>query len=46
MKENDEMWGSDEDDDEVNGELKDTGYLDGDAQAEVGDVGCEKIWCS
>ena len=31
MKEDDEMWGSDEDDDEVNGELKDTKYLDGDA---------------
>ena len=46
LKEDDEMWGSDEDGDEVNGELKDTGYLDGDAQAEVGDVGCEKIWCS
>ena len=46
MKEDDEMWGSDEDGDEVNGELKDTEYLDGDAQAEVGDVGCEKIWCS
>ncbi|WKA06367.1 hypothetical protein VitviT2T_024270 [Vitis vinifera] len=31
LKEDDEMWGSDEDDDEVNGELKDTKYLDGDA---------------
>ena len=46
LKKDDEMWGSDEDGDEVNGELKDTGYLDGDAQTEVGDVGCEKIWCS
>ena len=46
MKEDDEMWGSDEDDDEVDGELKDTEDFDGDAQAEVGEVGCEGIWCS
>ena len=41
LKEDDEMWGSDED-----CELKDTEDFDGDAQAEVGEVGCEGIWCS
>ena len=46
LKEDDEMWGSDEDDDEVDGELKDTEDFDGDAQAGVGEVGCEGIWCS
>ena len=46
MKEDDEMWGSDEDGDEVDGELKDAEDFDGDAQAEVGEVGCEGIWCS
>ena len=40
------MWGSDEDGDEVDSELKDKEDFDGDAQAEVGEVGYEGIWCS
>ena len=32
MKEDDEMWGSDEDGDEADGELKDTEDFDGDAR--------------
>ena len=36
MKKDDEMGDSDEDDDEVDGELNDIEDFDGDAQAEVG----------
>ena len=46
MKEDDEMGDSDEDDDEVDGELNDTEDFDGDTKAEVGEVGCEVVWSS
>ena len=46
MKGDDEMGDSDEDDDEVDGELNDTEDFDGDTKAEVGEVGCVVVWSS